>query len=94
MTEDGTKAGVRTWALIYLIISFSFKASRGAKVRGGGTMVSGIKTGNTRSKDRKIILVQCFCERFEDGVRTVDGKEGERPVKGRELFLPVIDQHS
>jgi hypothetical protein len=57
-------------------------------------MVSGIKTGNTRSKDHKIILVQYFCERFEDGVRTVDGKEGERPVKGRELFLPVIDQHS
>jgi hypothetical protein len=27
-------------------------------------------------------------------VRTVDGKEGERPVKGRELLLPVIDQHS
>ena len=57
-------------------------------------MVSGIKTGNTRSKDRKIILVQYFCERFEDGVRTVDGKEGERPVKERELLLPVIDQHS
>jgi hypothetical protein len=32
--------------------------------------------------------------RSEDGVRTVDGKEGEWPVKGRELFLPVIDQHS
>ena len=94
MTEDGTKAGVRTWALIYLIIPFLSKASRGAKVRGGGTMVSGIKTGNTRSKDRKIMLVLCYCERFEDGVRTVDGKEGERPVKGRELFLPVIDQHS
>ncbi len=94
MTEDGTQAGVRTWALIYLTISFLSKASRGAKVRGGGTMVSGIKTGNTRSKDHKIILVQYFCERVEDGVRTVDGKEGERPVKGRELLLPVIDQHS
>jgi hypothetical protein len=57
-------------------------------------MVSGLKTGNTRSKDRKIMLVLCYCERFEDGVRTVDGKEGERPVKGRELLLPVIDQHS
>ncbi len=83
MTEDGKKAGVRTCALIYLTIPFLPKASRGAKERGGGIMVSGIKTGSTRSNDRKIMLVLCYCERFEDGVRTEGGRWTERRERGR-----------
>jgi hypothetical protein len=94
--SDGGRDGGRSPDLGLNILNYtiSFKASQGAKGRGGGIMVSGLKTGNTRSKDRKIMLVLCYCERFEDEVTTEDGKEGERPVKGRELFLPVIDQHS
>ena len=50
-------------------------------------MVSGLKTGNTRSKDRKLMLVLCYCERSEDGVRPEVGKAGREAGEGTRTDL-------
>ena len=47
----------------------------------------GIETGNTRSKDRKIMLVLCYCERSEDGVRPEVGEAGREAGEGTRTAL-------
>ena len=47
----------------------------------------GIKTGNTRSKDRIIMLVLCYCERSEDGVRPEVGEAGREAGEGTRTAL-------
>ncbi len=49
--------------------------------------VMGTKNGNKRSKDRKIMLVLCYCERFEDGVRPEVWKAGREAGEGTRTDL-------
>ena len=51
-------------------------------------MVSGYKkNGNKRSKDCKIMLVLCYCERSEDGVRPEVEKVGREAGEGTRTVL-------
>jgi hypothetical protein len=49
-------------------------------VEGIGVVVT--KNGNKRSIERIIMLVLCYCERFEDGVRPEVWKAGREAGEG------------
>ena len=87
--RDGGRDGGRGPDLCFNILNYTFSFNRPAQERKEEVevlWVVGIKNGNKRSKDCKIMLVLCYCERSEDGVRPEVGKAGREAGKGRELI--------
>ncbi len=81
-------AGGRTCVFNVLNYTFSFKRpAQERKEEVEVLWVVGVKNGNKRSKDYKIMLVLCYCERSEDGVRPEAGKAGREAGEGTRADL-------
>ncbi len=83
--RDGGRDGGRRPDLCCNILNYTFSFKRPAlewKEEVEELWVVVTKNGNKRSTDRIIMLVLCYCERFEDGVRPEVWKAGRDAGEG------------